>query len=82
MISLEAHVTEQKRSRWVRFLDSFSGNPWEDFLDLIRTHHLIRRVFFGALVVVFWGNWNMVGAIVAIWAIYEALAVLKRLFWN
>ncbi len=63
-------------------LASFSLNPWYMFLEIVGTYHLIRRIFFAFLVIVFWGNWNMLGMILVVWALYEVLALVKQRYWN
>lgn len=60
---------------WFRkFLNSApSGNLWEDFLELLGEWKLLRRGVAIALLILFWGNWGMMGVVLAAWAMYEAV---------
>jgi hypothetical protein len=50
-----------------------SGNLWEDFLELLGEWKLLRRSVAIGLLILFWGNWPMMGVVLASWATYEAV---------
>jgi hypothetical protein len=50
----------------------------DDFLDLMRELRWVRWIVFAVLLYFFWGNWSMVGLIVGICALYEAIDWLTR----
>ena len=50
-----------------------SGNLWEDFLELLGEWKLLRRGVAIGLLILFWGNWPMIGVVLVAWAMYEAV---------
>lgn len=48
-------------------------NLWEEFLDFIEAHPYVRWAFFVVLLIVFWGNWSLMGVIAGVWVLHEVL---------
>lgn len=60
---------------WLRKLlnSAPSGNFWEDFLELLGEWKLLRRGVAIGLLILFWGNWPLMGLVLVSWATYEAV---------
>jgi hypothetical protein len=50
-----------------------SGNPWELLLEQLGEWKLLRRGVAVGLLILFWGNWPMMGVVLVSWATYEAV---------
>ncbi len=54
-------------------MGSPTSSLWENFLELLGEWKLLRRGVAIGFLILFWGNWPMMGVVLASWATYEAV---------
>jgi hypothetical protein len=66
-----------------RFFNAIpSLNPAEVLSEMLQEYALLRRLFFALLLLaaLIWGSWNATFFMAGLWAFYEGMAYLTRLW--